>query len=390
MKNKNVVFIILSIIAVIFVFVIVKEVIPIINERDSKNRILNDMQDKSDNVIRGIVGIIPENDTNGLTNHNGVGSGVIFDKKDNTYYVVTAKHVVNIKNSKFKIFTKDTEFSGQTIKADDNVNFEIPDDDYYDSLLDGKIEYISDTTDLAILSFEYDDDLTVLDFESHKLSKNDKIMVIGHPEGNRYQISYGYIKSDLKNIRGNKVIEHNAYMRHGNSGGVALTENMKIAGINIAGSFTLLGHYKVGYMIPYDIVKENINIFNASKESSKNLDLSNGQLNNWSENKVTMNVKEVSKDKTCAILVIEDKNDIPISWNTYYSIQRLSEADVWYDLKSNTTVEQLMKIMVPNENGITEIELDWSNMYGELKNGTYRIVKNKDFITLYSEPFKIK
>ena len=83
-------------------------------------------------------------------------------------------------------------------------------------------------------------------------------MVIGHPEGNRYQISYGYIKSDLKNVRGDKVLEHNAYMKQGNSGGVSLSENMKIAGINIAGSFTLLGHYKVGYMIPYTIVLDNI------------------------------------------------------------------------------------------------------------------------------------
>ena len=77
------------------------------------------MQDKSAHVVRGIVGIIHESEVNELTSHNGVGSGVIFDKKDNTYYVVTAKHVVDVKNNKFKIFTKDTEFSGQNIKADD-------------------------------------------------------------------------------------------------------------------------------------------------------------------------------------------------------------------------------------------------------------------------------
>lgn len=258
MKNKNVVFIILSVIIVIVAFVIVKEIIPIINENESKTRIFNDMQDKSNNVIRGIVGIIHENEIGGLTSHNGVGSGVIFDKKDNTYYIITAKHIIDEKNSKFKIFTKDTEFSGQIINADANINFEIPDDSYYESLLDSKIEYISDTTDLAILSFEYDGELTVLNFENNKLSKNDKIMVIGHPEGNRYQITYGYIKSGLKNVRNDKVVEHNAYMKQGNSGGVALSENMKIAGINIAGSFTLLGHYKVGYMIPYNIVEDNI------------------------------------------------------------------------------------------------------------------------------------
>ena len=140
---------------------------------------------------------------------------------------------------------------------------------YYESLLDGKIEYVSQTEDLAILSFEYNGELTVLNFENEELSINDRIMVIGHPEGNRYQISYGYIKSNLKYVRNNKVLEHNAYMRQGNSGGVALTENMKIAGINISGKFTLLGHYRAGYMIPKDIVKENINLFNTSKKIPK-------------------------------------------------------------------------------------------------------------------------
>ena len=229
------------------------------NEKESKNRVFNDMQDKSNSVVRGIVGIIHENEINGLTNHNGIRSGVIFEKRGNTYYVLTAKHVIDVENSKVKIFTKDTEFSGQIVKTDDNVSFEIPDDNYYESLIDGKVEYISSTSDLAILSFEYERDLTILDFNNKELSVNDRIMVIGHPEGNKYRISYGYIKSDIKDVRGDKVIEHNAYMKQGNSGGVALTENMKIAGINIAGSFTLLGHYKVGYMIPCDIVQDNIN-----------------------------------------------------------------------------------------------------------------------------------
>ncbi len=384
MKKKNIFFIVISIIIVLVIFIIINEVIPIIKEKDCKNRIFNEMEDKSNDVIRGIVGIILENNKDDLATYKGIGSGVIFDKKDNIYYVVTARHVVNFENSNLKIFTKDTNFSGQTIKADDNVNFEIPDDNYYNSLLDGKIEYISKNDDIAIISFEYDGDLSVLDFETNKLTINDKIMVIGHPEGNRYQINYGYIKSGLKNIRGDKVIEHNAYMNHGNSGGVALTENMKIAGINISGSFTLLRHFKSGYMIPYDIVKENINIFNTNKN------FSNEQINNWSSEKVKMTVNNISNDKMGAKLVIEDKNDIPISWDTSFLIQRLSEANVWYNIKANASIEMLMKIIAPNENGITEIQLDWENVYGELRKGTYRIVKEKNFTTFYSEPFVIE
>lgn len=201
MKNKNLIFIVLLIIVIVITFVIIKEVILIIKEKESKNRVFNDMQDKSYDVVRGIVGIISENEINGLTNHSGIGSGAIIDKKDNTYYVVTAKHVINVKNSKFKIFNKDTEFSGQTVKADENVNFEIPDDKYYESMLDGKVEYVSQTDDIAIMSFEYDGNLTVLDFDNKELYVDDRIMVIGHPEGNRYRITYGYIKSDLKNVR---------------------------------------------------------------------------------------------------------------------------------------------------------------------------------------------
>ena len=68
----------------------------------------------------------------------------------------------------------------------------------------------------------------------------------------------------------------------------------------------------------------------------------------------------------------------------------LSEANVWYDIKSNASMENLMKVMTPNEKGITEIQLDWKEMYGELRKGTYRIIKNKNFMTLYSEPFNIE
>lgn len=383
MNKKNTYFALFTIIITLIILIITKEIIPIINENNSKKRVFNEMKDKSKDVIRGIVGIIPENEEEGLTSHKGIGSGVIFDKKENTYYVITAKHVIDKDNSKFKIFTKDTKYSGQKIKANDNVEFEIPDDNYYDSLLDAKIEYISKTDDLAILSFECDGDLTVLDFENKKLSQNDKLMVIGHPEGKKYQITYGYIKSKLKKVRNDNVIEHNAYMKQGNSGGVALTENMKIAGINISGKFTLLGHYKVGYMIPYNIVKENINTY---KNNIEKLNHSNEKIN-WKEEKVKMTVKDISKDKTEATLVIEDKNDKPASWDNNYSVQKLSEENIWYNLKSNITTETLMKIASPDENGTTIINLNWKEKYGELKNGTYRIVKNKNFKTLYSEQF---
>ena len=261
--NKKWIIMIMSFIVFIFLGCFLFELKVFINEKESKERIFNDMYKKSNNAIRAVVGIINEKESNRLIEHSGIGSGVIFDKKDNTYYAVTAKHVVNVKDSKLKIFTKDTSFTGQTVEVNDKVNFEIPDEDYYEALLDGKIEYMSKTSDLAIISFEYDGDLTVLEFENEKINKDDRVMVIGHTEGNRYRTSYGYIKSGLKTViidkTKDKVIEHNAYMSFVNSGGVTLSENMKIVGINIGGAFSFLHHYRIGYMIPYDIVKININ-----------------------------------------------------------------------------------------------------------------------------------
>ncbi len=46
--------------------------------------------------------------------------------------------------------------------------------------------------------------------------------------------------------------------------------------------------------------------------------------------------------------------------------------------------------MKPNEYGITEMQLDWSEIYGELSSGTYRIIKYNGLKTIYSEPFIIK
>ena len=351
------------------------------------------MKEQEDIIKKSIVGIMPESETEGLKTRGGFGSGVIFAKEDNVYYAITAKHVVDDKNSSYKLFTINTKFSGETINAGDNISIEVPDENYYESLIDAKLEYMSDSADLAIISFISNEDLTVLEFEDKEMHIGDRIMCIGHPEGHKYYVSFGTITSNIKNIafsKSNKnekkvsVIEHNAYLNQGNSGGVAISENMKIVGINVGGVFTVTGKFSNGYMIPSNIVKENINKYNMSKDNSNDSNLSD----NWSSEKVKMSMKNISKES--AVLVIEDKNNIPTSWDTKYSIQRLSEANVWYDMKTNTTTQNLMKVMSPNEVGITEIPLDWKDMYGELKKGTYRIVKNKNFMTLYSEPFNIE
>ena len=277
MKNKNVIFIMLSILVVVIGLVIVNEVISIVNEYNSKNRIFIEFDSKISELEKSIIGIIPKNESGEYTRYTSIGSGVIFEKQANKYYAITALHVVDYENSAFKAFTRNTNFSGEIIQPDNKINFMIPDEKYYSSLLDLSVEFKSETTDLAIVSFTSDEELPVLEFETNNLNIGDKIICIGHPEGNRYVTTYGYVTSGLKdssyvtNISKikihDKVIEHNAYMNHGNSGGAAINENLKLVGINVGGAFTLLKHYKKGYMIPIDIVKSSIKTWKTQNSS---------------------------------------------------------------------------------------------------------------------------
>ena len=272
MKKKKI-FLLSSLFIILFLLFYLF-LIPFINDRACKDRIFNDLISKVDNMKKSVIGIIPEEKQDNYKNHNGLGSGVIFDKIDNTYYALTAAHVLNEENASYKVFTINTNFSGEVYKIDDKVSFEIPDDNYYDSLLNIKVEYISQSADLAIISFNSNDNLPIMEIETNKVNIGDRIIAIGHPVGNKYVTTYGYIKSDLKNItlknkttndkKTDKIIEHNAYLNFGNSGGVAISDNLKIVGINIGGSFNIFGYYDKGYMIPNNIILDNINAWKSN------------------------------------------------------------------------------------------------------------------------------
>ena len=273
MKKNIIIGIVLGIsIVLLYIFIM-----PIFHEKNCKTRVFEDMKTGAEIAEKSVIGIIPKYEKEGYNSYQGFGSGAIFDKKDNKYYAITAAHVVENKEYSYLIFTKNTEFKGQTVSIDEkkSINFEIPDEEYYDSLLNGNIEYISSTDDLAIISFETEEDLPVLEFENNDIEKGSRIVCIGHPEGNKYYKSYGTVISDLKTvniqskttntIKTHRILEHNSYINFGNSGGVAISENMKIIGINIGGAFSLTHKFSKGFMIPYDIVKENINKWQTEK-----------------------------------------------------------------------------------------------------------------------------
>ena len=195
--------------------------LPMMYEKECKERVYSDLQDVVQEAKKSVIGVIPVKSDVGNVSLNGLGSGVIFEKSGNTYYAITAAHVLEKDAISFKLFTILTPYQGQTIQASDTVSFVIPDESYHNSLIDAKVEYISDTDDLAILSFESTDKLEVIEFEEKNDFIGERIVAIGHPNGNHYQCSYGSILSNEKEImiklptgesRTEKVVEHDAYL----------------------------------------------------------------------------------------------------------------------------------------------------------------------------------
>ena len=67
---------------------------PMWHDQECKNRVYSDLQNIAEEAKKSIIGIIPLKDDHGNVMHNGLASGVIFDKKDHTYYALTAAHVL--------------------------------------------------------------------------------------------------------------------------------------------------------------------------------------------------------------------------------------------------------------------------------------------------------
>lgn len=137
----------------------------------------------------------------------------------------------------------------------------------------------------------------------------------------------------------------------------------------------------------YDINKKETNSIVNNNTMSK---ADTKSENEWKTESVHITVNKDSITKRGAIIVIEDKNEKKVSWGMNFAIQKAGEDNKWVDMITKEVVTWLDMAQHPNENGITQMQLDWSKVYGELSPGTYRIVKYNGLSTLYSEPFIIE
>ncbi len=242
---------------------------PVLHERSCRKRVFEDMRERLDEVTLSVIGILPRTEKeDGSVSYGGGGTGVIYAVKNNTYYAVTAAHVVNNPEAENKVYTLKTEYSVDPVMEE--IGIEAAAESFYESLADAKIEYISPDADIAVISFESEDELSCAEFEEKMPEKGDRIVCLGHPDSRKLTVTYGTIKTGLKTVEmkdkgtgikaSDNVMEHDAWLNAGSSGGPAFSENMKLYGINTGGSFSLTGNFRKGFMIPSDQLEECISL----------------------------------------------------------------------------------------------------------------------------------
>lgn len=192
----------------------------------------------------------------------GVGaSGVIFDSEDNTYYALTAYHVVNdFENTDYIVIPYGAPtYSEYSENSESHISNEM----YYEQFEKAQIVFADEEYDLAVISFKSERKLNVLPICENNPKYNEEIVVISNPEGERFVQSYGkicsrdyYIFESNDGLPAVKTFKHNAYESYGSSGSAVLNQEMEIVGINIGGGTDFLNRFKYGAMVPCELICE--------------------------------------------------------------------------------------------------------------------------------------
>lgn len=185
---------------------------------------------------------------------SSIGSGVIIKKAETRghtyYYCLTNNHVVY------------NEYNQASYVVED----------VYETEYKGTLLYSSNDYDLALLRFESDADLYVIEF-----AEDDNyvgyVAAIGEANAKSNTLTNGYV-TGTETFEPNEedkeesnvtfeVITHSAYIQSGSSGGMLLNMNLKLIGINFASKLNIDSSWDYSYAIPLSKIKEFLTICNS-------------------------------------------------------------------------------------------------------------------------------
>ena len=227
---------------------------------DNRSVVYEDMKTtfEQSGLLSANIGIFSKTEKDGSISYGEGGSGVIFKKDGGTYYALTAAHVVSVENAQLLVFTTNTEMKSDDIPG---VDYNVLTPETYDAMYTAEIEYVSTRNDLAIISFQADEDLAVITLAEEDPKKDDRIMCVGNPQNEWFAVSYGKVTSGIEKFGESQgfpsnAMKHNAYIQVGSSGGAAFNEQMQLVGTTPGGSFSLDGKtFNFGVLIPVSEIK---------------------------------------------------------------------------------------------------------------------------------------
>ena len=160
----------------------------------------------------------------------GLGSGIVADKKGNRYFILTNKHVIG-------------EAEDISVKISDGTVFT------------AEVAGIDERKDLALVSFESDKNIPVIKWgDSDKVKVGEWVMAVGNPYGYNSSVTAGIVSAlGRKNSSGGNIsdfIQTDASINHGNSGGALVNLKGELIGINSWITTPTGGSIGLGFALP--------------------------------------------------------------------------------------------------------------------------------------------
>ena len=87
-----------------------------------------------------------------------------------------------------------------------------------------------------------------------------------------------------------------------------------------------------------------------------------------------MEIKEGSVTNESVVVIIRDTNEIPYAHDEYFRIETLKNG-TWQELKRNPDYAYMGLGILMGEDRELELKVTWTDLYGKLKKGTYRLIK---------------
>lgn len=171
----------------------------------------------------------------------GLGSGILVRQSGNIYYALTNYHVTG-------------DAAELSVSLEDGRVFE------------GTLIGTDERKDLALVSFVSEETLPIARLgDSDNLRVGDWVLAMGSPLGYKSSVTFGIISAlgrmDSPDGNINDFIQTDAAINQGNSGGALVSMQGEIMGVNTWISTSTGGNMGLGFSIPINNAKKNIDDF---------------------------------------------------------------------------------------------------------------------------------